>query len=209
MKLRCEREAKAKEFAEVKDLSSRLMEVMGIDHTRTATKITHQNTQPSKSSSSGQIEHRIQEVNSAVDPRHTFVASAASRLGPTARRTKTLRSSKSSVAHPKPSTPRWEGDGGLTNNKSRSPLKEMGINHSPSKKVAVIPFPSLLHTCGELQDLDNDEPGKENEDNSFDKGEYKDSFSESDIFTSTDSRQYSENNERFMTGHFDDMTVDF
>ena len=209
MNLRREREAKAKEFAEVKDLSSRLMEVMGIDLTRTATQSPHQNRRSSKSSIR-QTEHRNLDVTSAADPKESLTPSVASRLGSSTKRTKTLRSPRSSVARlTNPSTPSWEYGGDMITKKSRSPLKEMGINHPPSKEIAAIPFPPLLRMCGELRNLDPNEPGKENEENDINQGEYKRSFGASDIFTSTDSHQYSENIERFTTGQCDDTTIDF
>lgn len=185
MNLRAEREAKAKEFAEVKDLSSRLMKVMGIDHTRTATQTTHRDTRSRKSSNTSQIEHCNPDAKSPADPRHPFVPTASNRSGPSTNRRKTM-----------------------TDRQSRPALREMGINRSPSKKTDVMSLSPLLHTCGNLHDLD-DKAGKENEGNDFDEGEYKYSFGESDFFTSTDSHQYSEKNERFTIGQGDDTTVDF
>lgn len=210
MNLRREREAKAKEFAEVKDLSSRLIEVMGIDHTRTATQTTNQNAISRKNSNNNQIEDHIRHVKSVADPGNPLVSSAVSRSAPSTKRTKTLRSPKSSLAQlPEPSTPSWECNGGIFNKETRSALKEMGINHSSSKKIAAKPFPPFLHTCGELQKFDNNESGKENKDNNLDGVECNHSFGESDIFDSTDPRQHSESNERSTIEQFDDTTVDF
>lgn len=210
MTLRSEREAKAKEFAEVKDLSSRLMRVMGMDHTRTATQTTHQNTRSRKTSDKSQLEHHIPDAKSAADSRYPFVLAATNRSEPSTKRRTTLWSPKFSVAQlPGSSSHLEECNEGINNTESRPALKELGTNHSPSKKIAVKSFPPLLHMCGELQHLDNNEPDKENADKDLDEGEYKHSFGESDFFSSTDSRQCSENNERFTTGQFDDTTVDF
>lgn len=210
MRLQNEQEVKAKEFAEVKDLSSRLMEVMGIDHTRTATKFNPQKARSSTSSNNSQIEHRLQGVNSAADTGQCLISSAAIRKGPNTRRTKTLRSSKYSVPQSlELSTPLWENDGSMVNPETRSPLKELKINISPSKRASLVPFHSSLHTCGELQDVDNDGAGKGNKDITFDEGEHNFSFDEGDIFTSTNSRQCSRDNENSTNGHCDDTTLDF
>lgn len=184
MNLRAEREARSKEFAEVKDLSSRLMKVMGTDHTRTATHSIHWDTMSRESNTNDQIERYNPNAMSPADSRHTFVPATTNRLGPSTSRRKT------------------------TNRQSRPALRDMGINHSPSKKIAVIPVTTLLRTRGDLQDLD-DKEGKENEGNEFDEGEYKHSFGESDFFTSTDSHQGSENNETFTVRQGDESTVDF
>lgn len=184
MDLRAEQEAKAKEFAEVKDLSSRLMKVMGIDRTRNTTQTVHRDTISRKSSNNNQTEHRNLDAKSLADSSHTFGPAAASRSESSKNRRTT------------------------TNRQNRPALRDIGSNHSPSKRIVVMPVSPLLHTCGDLQDL-VDKAGKENEDNDFDAGEYKHSFGESDFFTSTDSRQYSENNERFIVGQDDDSTVDF
>lgn len=186
MNLRSEREEKSKEFAEVKDLSSRLMKVMGIDHTRTATQTLNQETRLGrKSGNNHQTEHCNSNVKLTTDSKHGFISAAANRSGPSIKRRTT------------------------TTMESRPALKEIGINHSPSKQRDAIPSSPLLHPCGESQDLDNKESSKENEGNNFDEGEYKRSFGESDVFSSTDSHQYSENDGRFTVGEFDDTTVDF
>jgi hypothetical protein len=208
MHLRCEREAKAKEFAEVKNLSSRLMEVMGMDNTRTAIRSGTRRTRPNHSSSS-QIGHGFPAINPAADSGHSLVTNAAKTTGPTTKRTKTSRSSEPLGAEsPKSSTPASSSisNGGLFDKEVRFPLKE--IKFSPSRKIAVIPFKPLLRTCNEIQDVDNDEQGNENADIDLDEGQQNYSFGESDVFTSTDYYRYSGIVERSMSGFDDEATVD-
>lgn len=210
MRLQSEQEAKAKEFSEVKDLSSRLMEVMGIDRTRTATTLSPQKTRSSTSGSNSQIEHRLQGVHSAADTGQCLISSAATRKGPHTRRKKTLRSSNNSVPQSlKLSTLLRENDGGMINPETRSPLKELKINISPSKRASLAPLHSSLYTGGEMQDVDHDGAGKGNEDITFNDGEHNYSFDEGDIFTSTGSRQCSRDSERITNGHRDENTFDF
>ena len=184
MNLRAEREARAKEFAEVKNLSSRLMKVMGIDHAQTTTQSIHRDTMSRKSDNNDQIEHYNPNAKSPAASGHTFLRAATNRSGPSTNRRPT------------------------TNRQNRPALRDMEINVPPSKKIDVIPVTTLLRTCGDMPDLD-DEEGKENKGNEFDEGEYKHSFGESDFFTSTDSHSGSENNEAFTIGQDDDSTVDF
>ena len=186
MNLRSEREAKAKEFAEVKDLSSRLMKVMGIDHTRTATQALHQEPRLGRMSGNNHhTEHCNPDAKLITDSKHCSVSAAANRSGPSTKcRTTTTK-------------------------ERRPALQEIGINYSPFKQRDAISLSPLLHPCGKSQDLDNKESSKENEGNNYDEGEDKHSFGESDFFTSTDSHQYSENDDRFTVGQFDDTTVDF
>lgn len=208
MNLRCEREAKAKEFAEVKDLSSRLMEVMGMDRIRTATRSSTQRTRSNHSSSS-QTGPGVPKVKPAADSRHPLVTNAANPTGPTTKRTKMHRSSESFEAQsPNSYTPASfrSSSEGVVDHEVRFPLQE--IKFSPSKQIAVIPFQPLLRTCSELQDVDNDERGKENEDIVFAEGQDNCSFGDSDIFTGTDHHRYSGIIERSMTGFDDDITVD-
>ncbi len=206
--LECERKTKAKEFAEVKDLSSRLMAVIGMDPSRTATKPVHRKSRSSKSISS-QMGQDLQGLDSAANPSDHFISSAASVVGPTTKRTKMQGRSISSVAQTLTSfTPSFGmSDGGRANRGSRVPLKE--INVSPQKKESVALFQPLLRTCDNLQDIDNEGLDKENEDINTEEDEQEYSFNESDIFTSTDHQRYSRNNERSMSGFCDDTTVEY
>lgn len=186
--LRCEQDTKAKEFAEVKDLSSKLMEVMGTDRSRTATKSNVQRIRSNRGNNSSLSEHCLQDVNSAVDPRHRSVSSAANIRGPYAKRKNTPRSFKPFTQANKISAPLGENDGGTINIESRSAFKEAEV--SPKKQVTTVPAQPLFHRCSELHDVDSNGSGKENEEICFDEKEYEYSSDDIDIFTSTDARHH-------------------
>jgi hypothetical protein len=208
MNLECERKTKAKEFAEVKDLSSRLMAVMGMDPSRTATKPVNRKSRSSKSISS-QIGQGVHGLDSAAHPSDQFISSAASVVKTSTKHTKMQGRSKSSVAPTlKSFTPSFGmSDEGMANRGSRVPLKEIDV--SPQKKEGVALFEPLFRTCDSLQDMDNDGLNKENEDIYTEEDEQEYSFNESDIFTSTGHQGHSRNDARSMSGICDDTTVEF
>ena len=186
------------------------MEVMGIDNSRTVSKFNHQKMRANKSNSNSQVEHLPQIVNSAADSERQFTSSIVSRTGHTVKAKKTLQSSKVSTAQPpKLFAHPWKSEGGIISTASRSPLQEKEAGTSPSKKTTLVPFHSLPRTCGTLENIDNEESGKENEEINLDQEENRDSFGESDIFTSTDGYQYDRNTPTFTIEHGDDTTMDF
>ena len=207
-KLLKDRKEKAREFAEAQDLSTKLMAVMGLK-TDQAPALTHNPPKPSikdifADNSAGQHGSRSQTTTASS---HSVESSTSSKSGPTPKRTRPRRSTRT------PNTQQTKITLGAKTVKTahdtisqstRQPLKELGAavhNRSPVK--------TQRHGSGKLQPGQDhvwvDERGEV--DQAMDYGDL--SFGGSDVFASTEKELSSARDVHRHSQLYDESTADF
>lgn len=206
-RFRNEREVKAKEFAEVQDLSRKLMAVMGRRTEQsvhlTSDKITSETSEPSVDTPVGQQAiHRLRTAKSS----QLFESSTSSKSSPTSKRTRPRRNAKT------PSLQQAKIDLGAKTVKTahnamspspRRPLEDVGVN---IYNLSPVKTQQHVGTKGR-EGLDREMSVASQYDALMEIGDL--SFSGSDVFTSTERQRSPAPHHSSRTELYDETTADF
>jgi len=208
-KLLRDRKEKAKEFAEAQDLSTKLMAVMGLN-TEQPPALAHKPAKPGFKDIfvDSPEAHQSSRRQTAPVPAQSFESSTSSKTGPTPKRTRPRRTTRT------PSTQQAKINIGAktvktahetTAQSTRQPLKDLNVSvHNRS------PVRTQRRGFGKPQPEQdyNWEDGKDQGDGFTDSGDL--SFGGSDIFTSTEKERPSARDEHEHSQlHHDESTADF
>ena len=207
-KLLRDRKEKAREFAEAQDLSTKLMAVMGLKSEQ-ASAVAHHSAKASSNdiyvdSPDG---HQASRTQSTTASAQSFESSTSSKSGPTPKRTRPRRTTKtSSLQQTKidlgAKTVKTAHD--TTYQPSRQPLKDVGMgvpNRSPVR--------AARHGFGKPQ-LEGDRGWIGGEDRADEVMELGDlSFGGSDVFPSTEKEPSSARDEHGNSHLYEESTTDF
>lgn len=207
-KLIREREKRETEFAQVKDLSNKLITVMELRQAQDSAEERIEKMAGHPFDKNTQDRHPPDATFGALSgliPSNWAFPDISGVGVPTPKLTKTRRSFKSSVVHTKRraeiAIEKGEPDS------QRYALKDLGLitqNVRPTTSTQ-----RLSQTDAQMIHIHKPELGREIENVNVDMGEPNGSFNDSDIITSTDQHQYGIEHENFGSHIYEDTTVDF